>query len=437
MNKNSERGPSLKQQNIELQKRLSEAEQNLEAIRSGNADAIVVHVDGGVKVFTIQGAETAYRIMVENVNEGALTIDHDGVILYVNERFCSIIGFPSSCLTGKLLEEYVCPGFKESYNLLLKKSATFVKVHQDLEILKKDQSAVPVYVSCAPLEILGRRDICIIVSDLTERRVAQQRLETLNRELESKVKERTKELEKLTQSLEEQVIHRTSQVRQLAKALSFAEQKERQRLSVILHEDLQQTLFSIKTRFDILTSELPDITQQAQIDISDLKKITARALEASKILALEFNPPVLKNEGLDAALKWLAHHMEKRYKLKVDVCIKDGFTIVPNEERVLLVQLVRELLHNVAKHAKTDRACVTAVCRENHLNIEVEDTGIGFDVREQMNGVINENHMGLFSIEEKLRLLGGTLGIQSTPGQGTKVTILFPFENKNMQLGVE
>ena len=129
--------------------------------------------------------------------------------------------------------------------------------------------------------------------------------------------------------------------------MSLAEQKERQRLSDILHENLQQVLFSIKTRFDLLSNEFTDFPEEMKQDIEDLKMLIIKALDTSKMLAIEFNPPVLKNEGLDAALKWLAHHIESRYHLKVHVNITGEFRIIPNEERVLLVQFVRELLFNV------------------------------------------------------------------------------------------
>lgn len=434
----------------ELKQRLLEAEENLAAISSGKADAIVVQNENGLKVFTIQGAETAYRIMVENMNEGALTIDSNGVVLYTNDRFCTMIDWPCSYITGKLFQDFISTECKDSFDLLLKKTVTGAKVHQDFELSRKDGTSIFVYLSCAPLEISNRHDICIVVSDLTERMAARQKLIRLNNELEMKVADRTKELErqkkeleksredlfKLAQSLEDQVNHRTAQVRDLAKALSLAEQKERQRLSDILHENLQQVLFSIKTRFDLLSNEFTDFPEEMKQDIEDLKMLIIKALDTSKMLAIEFNPPVLKNEGLDAALKWLAHHIESRYHLKVHVNITGEFRIIPNEERVLLVQFVRELLFNVVRHAKTGSASVSVKGSGTYIIITVEDRGVGFRVEEQKKWMNEKNKLGIFSIEERLRLLGGRLRIESSPGYGSKFTIYLPYEERNKQLGV-
>lgn len=137
------RTPDLKSLNDELKLRLSELEENLDAISKGKADAIVVQTEDGMNVFTIQGAETAYRIMVENMNEGALTIDSEGIVFYTNDRFCTMIDSPCSFITGKLLQDFVCPECKECFNLLLKKTTKGAKVHQDIEFIRRDGSSIP------------------------------------------------------------------------------------------------------------------------------------------------------------------------------------------------------------------------------------------------------------------------------------------------------
>jgi len=421
----------------ELQTRLSEAEANLEAILSGNADAIVVRTENGVKVFTIQGAETAYRIMVETMNEGAITIDIDGVVLYANTRFCTMLGMPCSVLVGSKIQTMVPQPQKNAFELFLKKTAYGCGSHQDFEFIRQDQSKIPVYLSSAPLEIPDRHDMCIIATDLTERNIAKQKLLDLNNSLELKIKESTRELQKLAASLEQQVDYRTSQVRELAKQLSLAEQKQRQRLSVILHEDVQQTLFAIRTRFnllkDIIKSGSPEELDE---DLAELDKLIFRALDTTKQLAIEFNPPVLSNEGLDASLKWLMHHINKRYGLKIELFVSAEISLIREEERVLIVSLTRELLFNILKHAETSTAVVAVSRDTNHIYIQVEDKGVGFNVEQEKNIKGERTHMGLFSIEERLHLFGGSLSIHSLPGEGTKILMTIPFDIDKKQLGV-
>lgn len=435
---NAKKKPSLKEQVESLQNRLAEAEANLEAIRSGAADAIVVHTNEGISVFTVQGAESAYKTMVETMNEGAVTVDNTGLMLYVNTRLCSMLGEPCSNLVGKRIQNILAERFKDDFELFLKKTVSGGSCHQDFEFIRRDLSTIPVYLSSAPLEITGRHDICIVVSDLTERNFAQLQLIDLNNTLEEKIKQRTKELEMLTSSLEHQVSFRTSQVRDLAKELTLAEQKQRQRLSVILHEDLQQTLFAVKTRINLLRDTLNGAkTEDLDEDIKELEKLMMKALGTTKGLAVEFNPPVLQNEGLDASLRWLAYHIHKRYGLSIDVDIADGFVMVREEERTLIVNLIRELLLNVVQHAGTGKAYVSVNQDGGHIFIGIEDKGVGFDIENEKKIGRGMTHMGLFGIEERIRLFGGTFQIQSNIGKGTKIIIQLPFDPEKRQLGVE
>ncbi|KMQ49517.1 sensory box histidine kinase [Chitinispirillum alkaliphilum] len=436
----------------ELQRKLSEAESNLEAISSGKADAIVVHTDSKISVFTIQGAETAYRIMVETMNEGAITLDSNGLILYVNPKFCTMLDTPCSSLVGKRIQTFIQEKQRERFELFLKKTAAGSNVHNDFELIKPNLSTLPVYFSSAPLEITGRNDICIVASDLTERLNAKKTLIELNNTLEAKVAERTAELQiqkkelensqtqlkNLAQSLEQKVEYRTSQVRDLAKALTLAEQKQRQNLSNILHEELQQMLFSSKTRFELLKETVEQGSpEELKEDIEELELLILKALQTTRRLAIEFNPPVLSNEGLDASLKWLAHHIEQQYGLKVGVSISEGFRIIREDERILVVQLVRELLHNTIKYAKTDKAHLTVTRDKKHIFIEVYDKGVGFDVEREKRNRKEKKQMGLFSIEERLRLFGGKIKIESKPGKGTRIIMSLPYDPKINQLTLE
>lgn len=450
-NKDNKR-KSKDEQIRELRERLAEAESNLEAIISGKADAIVIQNESGFSVFTIQGAETAYRIMVDTMNEGAITVDSEGVILYANTRFCNMLNSPCENVVGKLIQDFIVKEKINDIELFLKKTVAGSNVHQDFEFTKRDSSVLPVYLSSAPLEILGRKDICIVASDLTERKMAQLKLMELNNSLEIKVKDRTfalekqkielensqQELQKLTASLEQQIERRTTQVRELAKALTLAEQRQRQQLSNVLHEDLQQTLFATKMRFDLLRDVLREGKEtEVDSDITTLEQLTSKALDTSKRLAIEFNPPILKSEGLDAALKWLAFHFQQNYNLKIDVCVSDNFRIINEEERILLVQLVRELLMNIVKHAKTDAANIEVSRDQKHILIVVEDKGVGFEMGIIKDAEHGNIHLGLFSIEERLRLFGGDLTIESKKGKGTKILMKLPFDSEIQQLSVE
>jgi PAS domain S-box-containing protein len=253
---------------------------------------------------------------------------------------------------------------------------------------------------------------------------------TERKKTETALKESQTRLQLLTESLEEKVIERTAQVRELTKELTLSEQKERKRLSKILHEDLQQVLFSALMRFDLVEMELERMPAESAENMRIVRKNMQRALEMSRTLALELNPPVLPSEGLDASLGWLAHFMGEHYGLRITTHLQGTFREIPEEQRILLVQLVRELFHNILKHAQVKEAVLKSGLEDGELVISVEDKGAGFDPAKILTLRSEEGLLGFHRVEERLRLFGGRLAIQSAPQSGTRVRIVVPLPPK-------
>ncbi len=236
-------------------------------------------------------------------------------------------------------------------------------------------------------------------------------------------------LKELNQNLETIIQNRTEQVHILSKALILAEQRERKRFSYILHENLQQLILGSSI---LLKQHLHDHqnTQQGEFDdVSESIKLLENALQTTKILSIELNPPILTSQGLDAALEWLNTHMSQNYNLIVDLKINGPVNTIKNETQLMLTQMVRELLNNVVQHAGVQHASVDASLREKTVKISICDKGRGFDHQKEMDKKINGTHLGLFSIRERLKLFGGDLIIESTSGKGTCTTIVLPLEN--------
>jgi signal transduction histidine kinase len=145
---------------------------------------------------------------------------------------------------------------------------------------------------------------------------------------------------------------------------------------------------------------------------------------------------VLYNEGLPEAVRWLASQMERQYRLVVRVEAAENMPIPHEDLRVLLFQIVRELLFNVVKHAAVYTATVTLGYiapspgtpnpADGLLKIVVSDQGQGFLPAADENG--ERYSQGLRRTRQRLELIGGHLSIESTPGRGTQVTILCPLQ---------
>lgn len=229
------------------------------------------------------------------------------------------------------------------------------------------------------------------------------------------------------EALEARVEEQTRQVRALASALTLAEQRERQAISYLLHDDLQQQLYGIQMRAQFLKADVPQGDEEALREQAEaICDALGEAIRRTRTLAIELNPPVLPEGGLQTALEWLAHQMEEEYGL--DVHVAAGTAAEASEEmRVLLVRLVRELLFNIVQHAGVNKASVRLSEPEpGWVQIEVEDQGVGFEATSEAALPPAGEGLGLRSVRERLRLFGGRLQIDAQPGRGTRATLLAP-----------
>ncbi|MDG5813567.1 PAS domain S-box protein [Chitinispirillales bacterium ANBcel5] len=244
------------------------------------------------------------------------------------------------------------------------------------------------------------------------------------------LKRSEKKLKKLNEDLEELVIKRTDQVRSLSKALTLVEHRERKRFSQILHENLQQILLAANMQLGVHLEEHSSSDDPAHAaEIAEAIRLLRKALHVTRTTSIELNPPVLEAQGLDAALSWLASHMNKNYGLQVSIELDEQLKRIKNDVQLMLIQMVRELLLNVVKHSGTKSAQISAKCESKTILIEVADKGRGFDISEARLRMGEETTLGLFSIEERVKLFDGNFVIYSEIGKGTKCVISLP--NKN------
>lgn len=261
------------------------------------------------------------------------------------------------------------------------------------------------------------------VLDVTERKRA-----------EAALHENQQQLQLLNETLEQQVHEKTAEVRQLAAELIKAVQRERHRLSHILHDDLQQRVYAIRMQLTFLRDHLPAQNGTAQKDVSDMETQLDEILMVTRNLSIDLSPPILRDEGLSQAINWLAVRMRQRYGLPIELQANGTFALADEELHVLLFNCVRELLFNVVKHAQATQAMVDLQWVEDNLQIEVRDNGRGFAVNapraQNPENIGDEEELqsssGLPTLRHQLSLFGGRLELQSAPGAGTRVTLTVP-----------
>ena len=252
-----------------------------------------------------------------------------------------------------------------------------------------------------------------MVHDITERKQADEALRRLNAELEDRVQQRTADLQR-----------RAEQLAKLASELTLAEQRERRRLAQVLHDHLQQLLVGARFGLEVIARR---VDEQQRAGIAQVQGLLEESILASRSLTVELSPPILHEGGLGAGLEWLVRWMKEKHGLVVELAIDKQAETDREDIKVLLFQAARELLFNIVKHAGVTHAQVTATLENGHLRVVVSDAGIGFDP-EMVWGRSSQmaTGFGLFSIRERLGLLGGRMEIVSAPRQGARVELLAP-----------
>ena len=224
---------------------------------------------------------------------------------------------------------------------------------------------------------------------------------------------------------EESLRRKREQLAAMAVELSLAEERERRRIASELHDHIGQTLLLGRIKLGTLAETCESGNERETYE--EIRSLLDRTIRDIRSLTQQLHPPVLASVGLEAALEWLARRMEADYSLRVEFL--DDLSPKPLTEELAAVvyQSARELLINVAKHAGTAEARF-AVGREARMFLlRVEDRGCGFTCTHHPG-----EHMpldcsfGLFNIQQRIKLLGGEVMIESAPGQGTCATIRVP-----------
>lgn len=221
------------------------------------------------------------------------------------------------------------------------------------------------------------------------------------------------------------------QLRRLVIQLTEAEDRERNRIAALLHDDLQQTLAGIKVHIDMASRQTSDnsyVSGRLKTAVSLLES----AIERSRHLSHELNPPALRTRGLVPALEMLAAETERAYHLEVSVDAPEDTLPLSDFARIVTYRAVQELLFNIVKHAGVDDATIQVKSVEDGIEIVVRDRGHGFDTRKVLTRD-SPTGLGLLSVRERVEAIGGVLQIESLPGEGSTFTIFLPPEATRAQ----
>jgi len=245
-------------------------------------------------------------------------------------------------------------------------------------------------------------------------------LEDVNQALEQRVAERTRELEEVCLRLRDREQWRS----QLLRKFVSVQEDERRRIARELHDDTCQALAALSVGVETAIPGLP--AGDARDRLLALKKVVVAALAELHRVILDLRPSVLDDLGLRSAIQWYAEHRLAGTGIAVR-CEFSGFErrFAPEVE-IAVFRVVQEAISNIERHAHADAVLIQGVEREGLITIEIEDDGCGFDAGALKPTPGSLTGLGLLGMRERVELLGGSLLIDSAPGQGVHIAVTVP-----------
>jgi signal transduction histidine kinase len=209
-----------------------------------------------------------------------------------------------------------------------------------------------------------------------------------------------------------------------ARELVGAEERARRATAVDLHDGIGQQLVGLAMNLEAMSARSPP---EIRLLLSEATKTVREVQTIAQRVIADLSPPGLYELGLEPALKWLSVYMRSKDNLQVELNVTANDAGIDIELRVLVFKVIRELLRNVVKHSGVQAALVSVSGGERELRVDVEDRGVGFEW--QLSLFEPRAHgFGLWSVADRVRDAAGEMTVDTGPGRGCRVTVVFPLQ---------
>ena len=411
------RQEALERENSELRERLQEAESVLHAIQHGHVDAVIVSDNGEDRVFTLQGADHPYKVLVESMSEGAATLNADGVILYANPKLADLLAVRRTELTGTPLSEWA-EGQDAVVLTGMVSQSRDQAVSGELKMRTRAGSIVPVQASLSPLFLEGEHFCCAIITDQS--------------------------LAEHHQALEQAA----ERIRAANEQLRQADQRKDEFLATLAHE-LRNPLAPIRNAAHIIrvledgNARLGQARQMIERQVTHMTRLVDDLLELSRITLGRLRLRK-QTESLSAVLADVTEGARSGTRLwhELRVDLPDDELLVSGDA-VRLSQAISNVIDNAVKYTPEGGTIEVCACREeDQAVVRIRDTGIGiseealpriFDMFEQGDGDERRQSgglgIGLALTRSIVELHGGTIEAASAGrGRGSEFVIRLPLD---------
>ena len=331
-----------------------------------------------------------------------ISILEDGLIIDINDAGAGILGFEKKEMIGKTSIELGVARFemREEMKRIMQQDKKFNLVEQTL--YKKNGEPLTCLLSGQLLNIDNRTYLFQTIVDIT----------------------------KLKQSEEKLMLYQ-QRLKRLSAEINLAEERERRKIAINLHDHLTQSLAMTKIKLSEIQKEV--LSDKITSQLNEVKNYLDESIQNSRKITYELSPPVLYELGLAEAVEWLLKQVEANNKIKTIYKSELGDYFIDNDDRILLFRSINELLNNSIKHSRCNQISVNLYIKEDIVFAEVKDDGIGFEPDKIANKYPAEGGFGLFSIKERLEYLNGSIDISSSPGRGTDIILSLSLKKNSLK----
>lgn len=370
-------------------------------VTRGASGAVEFVVRTGVDITERQEArqqaresEATVRALLETAAQAIIVVGRDGRIAMVNAAAETMFGYSREELIGLALEKLIPPQFRalhipHRHRYFREARPRPMGLGMDLSGLRKDGIEFPVEISLSHIETGDGNLAVSFISDITERKRAEDALRASQ-----------------------------AQLRALTASLLEAQEQERRRLSRELHDDLNQKLAMLSVEVGQIEGAVSGAMKERLAALG--MRLSALTDEVRRT-AYQLHPSVLEHLGLVAALESYCADFSRQESIDVGFRKRHVPASLPQATALCLYRVTQESLRNVARHSGASRALVSLSGSRNDIVLRISDNGRGFDV-----AAMHRRGLGLVSMEERVRTVGGTLTISTHAGDGTRIEVRIP-----------
>jgi PAS domain S-box-containing protein len=362
--------------------RVDEAEETVRAICDGSVDAFVVQDGAGHRVYTLEGADLPYNVLVERMQQGAAILDAYGNIIYCNLSLAQLVGVDHESLIGIPLQRLLNSDDQVLFQKLWRETLVGPR-DAEMSVRRADGTQVSTNFSFRLLT-QDKSSTGVLITDLTGQK----------------------------------------QQAELTANIQRMQDEERRRIARDLHDSVGQLLAALSMNIARVTGEShklsPDVAKLVTENASLVNQITNEIRTTSHLL----HPPLLDEVGLPSALRWYTDGFAQRSNIQTTLDIPQQFQRLSPEMEIAIFRMVQECLTNIHRHSGSPSCSIKIVRDADRLRIEVKDSGRGIPKSKQLT-LVSSGGVGLRGMQERIRQLGGTLEIKSSPN-GTVIAATLP-----------